>query len=335
MQCCDSQFDVLVIGGGPAGLAATMALGRACRTVAVFDSQEYRNEEALLMHNVLRHDGEKPSLYRAQAVQEIMDKYDTVCFFDREIISASARKTDQDYPRFQVTDRAGRTWIGRKLIIASGIKDVFPDIEGYKELWGRGIVHCLFCDGYEKRGGRVGVLGQPSMDDLDSVLLAFPLAHNDLTIFTNGAPYLVDPDARQPLDIAISRGANIDGRAIKLISQIPDGTGVKLCFHDGEDKDLRMLLSSPKSINRAASLVEELGLETQPRSRGLVVSKSSMGESSLRGCFVAGDASSSVPKIVPTALASGSLAGIGAAKQLAYDDALEAFQKMAPTGDRP
>ncbi|GJP89819.1 FAD/NAD(P)-binding domain-containing protein [Aspergillus niger] len=310
MQCCDSQFDVLVIGGGPAGLAATMALGRACRTVAVFDSQEYRNEEALLMHNVLCHDGQKPSLYRAQAVQEIMDKYDTVCFFDREIISASARKTDQDYPQIR-------------------------NIEGYKELWGRGIVHCLFCDGYEKRGGRVGVLGQPSMDDLDSVLLAFPLAHNDLTIFTNGAPYLVDPDARQPLDIAIARGVNIDGRAIKLISQIPDGTGVKLCFHDGEDKDLRMLLSSPKSINRAASLVEELGLETQPRSRGLVVSKSSMGESSLRGCFVAGDASSSVPKIVPTALASRSLAGIGAAKQLAYDDALEAFQKMAPTGDRP
>lgn len=172
-------------------------------------------------------------------------------------------------------------------------------------MWPIVSVHCLFCDGYEKRGGSVGVLGQPSMDDLDSVLLAFPLAHNDLTIFTNGAPYLVDPDARQPLDIAVARGANIDGRAIKLISQIPDGTGVRLCFHDGEDKDVRMLLSSPKSINRAASLVEELGLETQPGSRGLVVSKSSMGESSLRGCFVAGDASSSVPKIVPTALASG------------------------------
>lgn len=91
------------------------------------------------MHNVLCHDGQKPSLYSAQAVQEIMDKYDTVCFFDREIISASARKTHQHYPRFEVTDRTGRTWIGRKLIIASGIKDIFPDIEGYKELWGRGM----------------------------------------------------------------------------------------------------------------------------------------------------------------------------------------------------
>ena len=131
-------FDALIIGGGPSGLSAAMALGRACRTVALFDSQEYRNESAPTMHNVLCHDGQKPELFRATAIKEMMDKYDTLTFLDTRITTARVINNDQTR-LFELSDYKGLVWLGRKLILASGTKDLLPPIPGYKELWGRGM----------------------------------------------------------------------------------------------------------------------------------------------------------------------------------------------------
>lgn len=138
MCSTEPQLDAIVIGGGPAGLAAAMALGRACRTVAVFDSQEYRNENASLMHNVLGHDGQKPELYRAGVVRDMMDKYDTITFVDTEVIDVK-HIADGRRAFFRVKNRTGELWYGLKLILASGSKDILPDIDGYKDLWGRGM----------------------------------------------------------------------------------------------------------------------------------------------------------------------------------------------------
>lgn len=131
-------FDALIIGGGPAGLAAAMALGRACRTVALFDSQEYRNESAPMMHNVLCHDGQRQELFRATTMEEMMDKYDSLTFLDTKI--TNARLVNNGQKRlFELTNHKGLVWLGRKLIFASGTKDLLPPIPGYKELWGRGM----------------------------------------------------------------------------------------------------------------------------------------------------------------------------------------------------
>jgi thioredoxin reductase len=131
-------FDALIIGGGPAGLAAAMALGRVCRSVALFDSQEYRNESARMMHNVLCHDGQKPEHFRATAVREMMDKYDTITFIDTQIIRAHL-VIDGSRRLFELTSQKGLVWLGQKLIFASGTRDVLPPITGYKEHWGRGM----------------------------------------------------------------------------------------------------------------------------------------------------------------------------------------------------
>lgn len=134
----DQLADALIIGGGPAGLAAAMALGRACYSVIVFDSQEYRNESAQMMHNVLCHDGEKPEVFRATAKEGMMNKYNSITWVDTEI--KMARQVPQgDQNVFEVSNQQGATWVGRKLILASGTRDLLPSIPGYKELWGRGM----------------------------------------------------------------------------------------------------------------------------------------------------------------------------------------------------
>lgn len=314
-------FDALIIGGGPAGLAAAMALGRACRTVALFDSQEYRNESAPMMHNVLCHDGQRQELFRATTMEEMMDKYDSLTFLDTKI--TNARLVNNGQKRlFELTNHKGLVWLGRKLIFASGTKDLLPPIPGYKELWGRGIVHCLFCDGFENKGGRIGALGLQTPPDLDALLMAFQLTKDTVTVFTNGNA-ASNGEVQRLYRIAAARGVTFDHRAIHSVSEIPDAVGVQLNFQDGSHEHVRMLLSTPPSVNRAANLISALRLENPAGAGAHVISKTPMGETSLRGCFVAGDTSTPA-KIIHVAMASGSLAGIGAAKQLAQDDGLEA-----------
>ncbi|KAE8343517.1 hypothetical protein BDV24DRAFT_161561 [Aspergillus arachidicola] len=115
-MAASTEYDVLVIGAGPAGLAAATALGRAYRKVAVFDSQEYQ-------------------LYRAAAVKDISTKYPTVTFIDTVVETATATATtvNQMY-KFQVTSTRGGHFRGKKLILATGSKDDFPNIPGYAEL---------------------------------------------------------------------------------------------------------------------------------------------------------------------------------------------------------
>lgn len=135
--------------------------------------------------------------------------------------------------------------------------------------------------------------------------MAFPLSQDGVTIFTNGTPP-DDDTTRKTLEAALTHGAKLDNRTIKSISEGPHGIGLQLRFHEGEDQHLHMLLHTPPTVNRAASLMQSLGLETQLGPDPFVVPKSPMGTTSLRGCFVAGD-TSTFAKIVPIAISSGIL----------------------------
>ncbi|KAL5048555.1 hypothetical protein BDW71DRAFT_195859 [Aspergillus fruticulosus] len=321
------MYDALIIGGGPAGLAAAMSLGRACRKTALFDSQVYRNGGIPMMHNVLRHDGGKAELYRATAIEEIMDKYDTVSFVDTHISKA---RHVEEYPRrafFELKDDKGNTWLGRKLVLATGTEDILPPVKGYKELWGRGMYCPLpILRRIRNRGGHVGVFRFETATELIPLLTALPLAGNQqLTVFTDGAIFDANKELQQALDIAAARGVKIDERKVTSITENPHTVGIRMHFSEGPDQDPRMLLHSPPNVNRAADIIASLGLETQPGPDGHVITKTAMRETSLRGCFAAGDTSTSA-KIISVALATGSLAGMGAAKQLALDDGLETFQ---------
>jgi thioredoxin reductase len=128
-------IDALIIGGGPAGLTAASTLARAVHSSIVFDDGTYRNKRSNDLHMVLTADNESPDTYRQRARDELLRNYDTVTFQTSTIIKVT--KTEHG---FEAVDTNGSTWQGKKLILATGVEDIYPDIEGYSECWATGML---------------------------------------------------------------------------------------------------------------------------------------------------------------------------------------------------
>lgn len=127
--------DVLILGGGPAGLAAAGGLARQLHTAIVFNSAQYRNANAKHMHNVAGWDHKPPSEFRARAKADIVDRYKTIEFKDVEIKTV----TKSEDGRFEAIATDGQKFLGKKVVLGTGVKDIMPDIPGSTELWGRGM----------------------------------------------------------------------------------------------------------------------------------------------------------------------------------------------------
>jgi thioredoxin reductase len=133
-----TQYDALVIGSGPAGLSIALGLSRVRRRAAIFTKPNgagFRNEGAAEMHNVISRDGTPPAEFRSVATKQIRN-YGTVDFIEAEIVDIQQTTCENGAPgTFEVVAEDGRSWAGRKLALAMGSVEVFPDIEGYRENW--------------------------------------------------------------------------------------------------------------------------------------------------------------------------------------------------------
>jgi thioredoxin reductase len=145
-------YDVMVIGGGPAGLSGAVALGRALRSVMVIDSGAPRNAPAEGIHNFLTRDGMRPAEFRAVGRAEA-EAYGAT-FVDGEIVSVEGAVDD-----FRVVLSSGIEYHGRRMLVTSGLVDQLPDVPGLAERWGTTVLHCPYCHGYEVRGKAIGVIG--------------------------------------------------------------------------------------------------------------------------------------------------------------------------------
>jgi gliotoxin/aspirochlorine biosynthesis thioredoxin reductase len=131
-------YDVLILGGGISGLAAALTLARQQHTAVVLDSEVYRNASSPHMHNVLTWDHTDPREFRAAARKNIVDYYTTIDFVNADVVTLEEGH-DRGQQLLTATDREGKFWRGRKLILAVGVEDLFPKIEGYADCWAKGM----------------------------------------------------------------------------------------------------------------------------------------------------------------------------------------------------
>jgi thioredoxin reductase len=148
-----AKLDVIIVGGSYAGLAAGMGLGRALRSVLIVDSGMPANRFTPQSHNFLTQDGRTPAEIDLTAKTQV-DLYETIKRVDGLVVSA-----ERSGDKFEVTLSDGTKYQSSKLVFATGIIDMFPEITGFAECWGKSVLHCPYCHGYEVRDVTTGVLG--------------------------------------------------------------------------------------------------------------------------------------------------------------------------------
>lgn len=200
-----TQYDAIIIGGSYAGLSAAMALGRSLRNVLVIDSGKPCNATTPYSHNFLTQDGVAPGLISEVARRQV-EHYDTVHF-----VNDLAVKGNQNDNGFEITLQSGATVAGSKLIFATGIKDLLPEIPGFSDCWGISVIHCPYCHGYEFRQQKTAILANG-----DRAFHLSMLVNNltkELTVLTNEQADFT-PEQREALT---KHGINIIEQEIREI----------------------------------------------------------------------------------------------------------------------
>ncbi|KAM0427586.1 hypothetical protein ACHAPT_007547 [Fusarium lateritium] len=305
-------YDVLIIGGGPAGLSMAAALARQVYTAVVFDSGVYRNAPTKHMHNVLGFDHVDPAVFRAKAREDLEKRYSSIEFKSATV--ETVKKLESGI--FEAVDSKGAVYQGKRLGLGTGVKDVFEDQpEGYADCWGRGIFHCLYCDGFEERGAEsVGVFAGGIVTAPEMLAHVTPMAKRlakSVTVYSNGNESLIE-GVRTKLH---SSKINYDNRVIKSFQLVDDGPAVRITFEDGSSKVEGFVVNHPNVV-QTAPFAEQLGLEMQPS--GEIKVEQPFNETSVKGCFAAGDAATMMRSALQ-AMAMGGFAGIGAATQLQFE----------------
>jgi thioredoxin reductase len=180
----DNNYDVIIVGGSYAGLQAGMTLGRALRKVLIIDGGEPCNKQTPHSHNFLTRDGETPEAISAKAKEQLA-QYVTVSFFEDKAVYGMPYNNG-----FEIGTLSGKAFTARKLIFASGVIDLMPDIRGFAKCWGISVLHCPYCHGYEVSTQQTGILAN------GEVAFEFAKLINNwtdkLTVFTNGKSTLTD-----------------------------------------------------------------------------------------------------------------------------------------------
>lgn len=174
----ETDFDALIIGGGPAGLSAGLALGRMSRTALICDDGRPRNAPSAHMNNFPSRDGVHPAEFRNETRKDI-EKYKTIKFYTGAVLSVEKAEGV-----FIANLSSGVRYRFKKVILADGIQDRLPAAPGFKELWGKAVFHCPFCHGYEIRGTALGLVGNGEFA-MRGLPMFYSLSQN-MIVFTNG-----------------------------------------------------------------------------------------------------------------------------------------------------
>lgn len=307
------MYDALIVGGGPAGLSAALVLGRACRHVLLCDAGNPRNASSRGVHGFLTRDGVTPTELRRIARRQL-EAYPNVELVHDEVVGASKHGE-----AFDLTLGSGGHVRGRRLLLATGVTDELPPIDGLRPLWGRLAFPCPYCDGWDFRGGRLGAYGP--LDSVTSLARALTGWSRHVVMVTDGT----ETDAARE-SVASRLGSpnlRVVSGPIRRLEENDDGS-LTIVF---ETTSLRMdalFLDTPQ--RQQAPLVASFGCAVDERGRALT---NDLESTNVPGLFVAGDASASV-ELAIVAAAEGATAAFAINRSLVRD-AFEQGETLAST----
>jgi thioredoxin reductase len=295
-------YDVIIVGGGPAGLNAAVVLGRCRRNVLLFDKGTQRNLSSEGLRNYLTRDNIVPSDFLRISYKEIK-KYE-VTTVHREIVHAEKLKNNL----FVASDARGSKYYSKKLLIATGLRDNIPSIPGIESFYGKSIFHCPYCDGWEVREKIIGVYAKNKNGF--ELAIAMKTWSPHVTLYTDRRNYLkpLEKEVLQKKNIRVvaERITGLEGRSGRLSTVLL-----------GNDKKERCdALFFVNGYEQQCNIAKSLGCNLTKK--GVVITNR-WQQANIPGLYVAGDVSKDVQFVV-VAAAEGAKAGVSINKELQKED---------------
>ncbi|RCS24495.1 NAD(P)/FAD-dependent oxidoreductase [Phyllobacterium salinisoli] len=292
------QFDVIIIGGSYAGMAAALQLARARCRIMMIDAGQRRNRFAEHSHGFLGRDGHAPDQIAEEAKQQLL-AYPTVTWTNGKALGAA-----QAGGGFRIETEAGQTYESTHLILALGVEDILPDVPGLKERWGKSVFHCPYCHGYELDEGSIGVLavGPISM-------------HQALMLPDWGKTSFFINDTFTPDDEQL---AQLSARGVTVVSEpVAEITGhADIRLASGRVISLAGLFTAP-ATRPTSPLAEQLGCALEEGPLGPFITTNAMKETTIPRIFACGDAARAAGS-VSLAVGDGAMAGAATHRSLMF-----------------
>ena len=287
----NQELDVIIVGGSYAGLSAAMALGRSLKNVLIVDSGKPCNRYTPHSHNFITQDGSVPGEIAAKAKEQVL-KYDTVKFIQDVAVRAA-----KEGGGFTVETQSGKTFSAKKIIFSTGVKDLFPAMDGFEDCWGKSVIHCPYCHGYEVRGKKTAILANGER----AIHLA-SLVNNlsqQITIVPGGKSEFVE----EQLATLRRHGIGIIEKEVKAI-QHENGQLTSLLFEDGSRESFDAAYAAIP-FEQHCHIPEHLGCEMTEMGH---IKVDDFYKTTVPGIYACGD-NASMMRSVSNAVAAGTLAG--------------------------
>ncbi len=293
-----AMYDVVVVGGGAAGLSGALVLGRSRRSVLVIDAGEPRNAVASGVHGFLTRDGMSPTALLEAGRAEVRG-------YGVQVLDGRVASSESVDGGFTVTLENGNRVGARRLLVTTGLVDELPDIPGVRERWGRDVLHCPYCHGWEVQDRGIGILGTGPMTVHQAQM--FRQLSDDVILFQHTAPALTDEQTEQ---LAARGIIVVEEEVASLEVQEDQLTGVRL--QNGEFVSRQAIVVAPRFVARE-EVLSSLGLETAEweiggHILGSHVPADATGATTVPGVWVAGNVADPFGQVVAAANA-GAMAG--------------------------